>query len=161
MEAQLNLNLFRIFQLINDLIYLTQTDTTVGFLSSDDKKLANIKNRNIIQKTIRVVDSFKTLKLHTRIPKNYRKLVRNSTNTTFIYPNQKSFRVVDNFSNHHKFIKKFGTLYSTSANKTNKNFDKDFAILYCDIEVLNKYEYSENLSSDIIKIYNNRLVKIR
>jgi len=142
-------------------VYLTQTDTTVGFLSLDDKKLANIKNRPTTQKTLRVVDSFKTLKTHTRIPKQYRKLVRNSKNTTFIYPNGESFRVVDKDSNHHKFIEKFGTMYSTSANNSGESFNLDFARENCDIEVLSNQSYSETTSSSIVKISNQKLVKIR
>ena len=144
-----------------NLIYLTQTDTTVGFLSNDYKKLADIKKRPITQKILRVVDSFKTLKTHTRIPKKFKKQIRNSKNTTFIYPNKQSFRVVDNNSDHHKFIKKFKTLYSTSANKTGQNFNIEFALNSCDIEVLNKQEYSENNSSTILKISKSKLTKLR
>ncbi len=142
-------------------IYLTQTDTTVGFLSSDDKKLASIKQRDIIKKTLRVVDSFKTLKTHTRIPKNKRKLIRNSKFTTFIYPNNDSFRFVNKNCLHHKFIKKFGTLYSTSANVTNEKFNLEFAVEKCDIEVLNDVEYFDTHSSKILKITKNKLIKIR
>ena len=36
-----------------DKIYLAQTDTTVGFLSSDDKKLSDIKQRPETQKFFR------------------------------------------------------------------------------------------------------------
>jgi len=144
-----------------DLIYLAQTDTTVGFLSKNNEKLANIKNRATSQKTLRVIDSFKTLKTHTRVPIKYRKLVRNAKNTTFIYPNGESFRVVDNKLNHYKFIKKFGTMYSTSANYSGEQFELDFAIKNCDVAVLNDKEYNETFSSKIIKINKIRLAKIR
>jgi len=144
-----------------DLIYLAQTDTTVGFLSNDNVKLANIKNRSTTQKTLRVVDSFKTLNTHTRIPKNQRKLVRNSKNTTFIYPNGESFRVVPINSSHHKFIKKFGTLYSTSANDTNKEFTLEFALNAATIQLLNKNDFVQSYSSSILKIMKNKNIQIR
>ncbi len=144
-----------------NLIYLTQTDTTVGFLSNDNIKLAKIKNRPTTKKTLHVVDSFKTLKIHTRIPKNKRKLIRNARNITFIYPNGESFRVIDKNCKHHKFIKKFKTLYSTSANETGKKFNLDFALKTCDIQVVSQYKYKENNSSSIIKINNNKSIKIR
>jgi tRNA A37 threonylcarbamoyladenosine synthetase subunit TsaC/SUA5/YrdC len=142
-------------------VYLTQADTTVGFLSNDDKKLATIKNRDSSQKTLRVVDSFRTLKTYTHIPKKYKKLIRNSKNTTFIYPNGESFRVIDKNNQHYKFIKKFGILYSTSANKNGENFNEDFAIMNCDIEVLNDKKYLQSNSSNIIKVNNKSLIKVR
>ena len=142
-------------------VYLAQTDTTVGFLSNDNKKLSKIKKRPENQKILREVDSFKTLQKFTRVPTKYKKKVRNSKNTTFIYPNGESFRVVGKDSNHHKFIKKFGTLYSTSANETGKIFNLDFAVFNSDVELLNSYGYSETTSSSILKITNKNLAKIR
>jgi len=112
----------------SSLVYLVQTDTTVGFSSLNDEKLSTIKQRPTSKKILHTVDSFKTLNEHTRVPKKFRKKVRNSKKTTFIYPNTKSFRVVDKNSDFYDFIHKFGILYSTSANKTGENFDKDFFI---------------------------------
>ena len=43
-------------------IYLTQTDTTVGFLSQDYKKLNKIKKRPFNKKILIEVDSLNTLK---------------------------------------------------------------------------------------------------
>jgi rhodanese-related sulfurtransferase len=97
-------------------IYLVQTDTTVGFLSSDDKKLSHIKQRPQSQKILQVVDSFKILKQNTRIPNTHKKRIRRSKRTTIIYPNGLSFRVVPNDDKHHNFIKKVKKMYSTSAN---------------------------------------------
>ena len=142
-------------------VYLVQTDTTVGFLSSDNEKLAHIKQRPKEQKILREVDGFKTLKIYTRVPKKFRKRIRNSKNTTFIYPNKQSFRVISKSSIHHKFIKKFKILYSTSANETQKSFNIDFATKNCDIEVLDNQGYFEFISSSIIKITNKNLAKIR
>ncbi|MEA3499345.1 MAG: Sua5 YciO YrdC YwlC family protein [Campylobacterota bacterium] len=145
----------------SSLVYLVQTDTTVGFLSSDDKKLSTIKQRDPNQKTLQVVDSFKTLLKYTRIPKKMRKLVRNSKITTFIYPNKLSFRVVDKNSLHHNFIKKFSCLYSTSANITKQDFNEKFAFNNSDIIVYNKNKFSQNISSSIYKLNNIKIKKLR
>lgn len=144
-----------------ELIYLTQTDTTVGFLSNSDKKLAVIKNRPILQKTLRVVDSFKTLKAYVRVPNQYKKMVRKSKKTSFIYPKGESFRVVDKNCGHHKFIRKFCILYSTSANESGSNFDIDFVTQRCDVEVLTNKKYFEDDASSIIKLRKTKYRKIR
>ena len=84
---------------------MVQTDTTVGFTSSNDEKLSNIKQRPSNQKILKTLDSFVTLKEFARVPKKFRKIVRNSSKTTFIYPNLDSFRVVKSESIFFDFIK--------------------------------------------------------
>jgi tRNA A37 threonylcarbamoyladenosine synthetase subunit TsaC/SUA5/YrdC len=142
-------------------IYLVQTDTTVGFLSSDDKKLSDIKQRPQTQKILQALDSFTILKNHIRVPNIHKKLVRNSKLTTFIYPSGDSFRVVDKASKHHDFIEKFGSLYSTSANETTKKFDVDFAYNRVDIIVFSQSDFYETSGSSIIKLTNFKKRKIR
>ncbi len=144
----------------NSLVYLTQTDTTVGFLSSDDKKLSYIKKRDANKKTLQVVDSFQTLQSCTRIPKKFRKEIRKSSKTTYIYPNKKAFRVVEKSSIHHQFIKKFSLLYSTSANITANNFNEEFAMDNADIIVYND-KFQETTSSSIYLLTKNKKKKIR
>lgn len=143
------------------LVYLVQTDTTVGFSSSDDEKLTSLKQRPKSQKILQTVNSFKTLKKSTRIPKKFRKRVRNSKRTTFIYPNGKSFRVISSSNKFYSFINKFEALYSTSANLTGNSFQSDFAYDNSDIIVYSKDEFSENISSDIYKINKKKIQKIR
>ncbi len=145
----------------SSLVYLVQTDTTVGFSSSDDEKLSLIKKRPISQKILQTLDSFKTLKNKTRIPKKFRKRVRNSNKTTFIYPNSDSFRVISSNEKFSLFIKKFNSLYSTSSNITGKSFDYSFAYENSDIVVFSKDEFSENISSSIYKINKKKIAKIR
>jgi len=48
-------------------IYLVQTDTTVGFLSQDAKKLALIKKRDPNKPFLISVDSFKRLKEFSKV----------------------------------------------------------------------------------------------
>ena len=52
-------------------------------------------------------------------------------------------------------------MYSTSANLTKKQFEKDWAIEKADIIVEDQDGFSENQSSKIYKITNNRIKKIR
>lgn len=142
-------------------IYLIQTDTTVGFSSSDDEKLSFIKKRPKTQKILRTVDSFDTLKKFTRIPNKYKRMVRNSKSKTFIYPNSESFRVVNKNSKFYTFIKKFNILYSSSANMTKKEFDEDFAKQSADIVVYTENKFFETKPSSIYKISNHRIKKLR
>ena len=144
-----------------NLVYLVQTDTTIGFSSINDEKLSNIKQRDKNQKILKTVDSFDTLKNFTRVPKKYRNMVRKSNKTTFIYPNLDSFRVVNKDSHFFDFIKKFKILSSTSANKTKENFEYKFASQKSDVEVINNLGFFETSSSKIYKIGKNNLNKIR
>jgi tRNA A37 threonylcarbamoyladenosine synthetase subunit TsaC/SUA5/YrdC len=145
----------------SSLVYLVQTDTTVGFSSYNDEKLSLIKQRPTSKKILHTVDSFKTLTQHTRVPKSFRKKVRNSKRTTFIYPNTKSFRVVPKNSDFYDFIHKFNILYSTSANKTAESFDKEFATIGADILVEDKKGFYETKASTIIKVSKKALKKLR
>ncbi|RXJ54120.1 Sua5 YciO YrdC YwlC family protein [Candidatus Marinarcus aquaticus] len=142
-------------------VYLAQTDTTVGFLSQDDEKLSRIKQRPTTQKILQVVNSFATLNFQVRIPKKYRKMVRNAKKTTFIYPNGESYRVVPYTSAHHDFVKKFNVIYSTSANRTSHAFEKSYALKHANIIVEDKNQLFETNSSQIIKFSCNKIKKLR
>lgn len=143
------------------LVYLAQTDTTVGFLSSSDEKLSGIKQRPSTQKILQVVDSFATLNSKVRVPKAFRKMVRNAKKTTFIYPNGESYRVVPYTSAHHDFVKKFEVMYSTSANLTTQAFEKSYALKHANIIVEDKNQLFETNSSQIIKFSCNKIKKLR
>ena len=145
----------------SSLVYLVQTDTTVGFSSSSDEKLSLVKQRPLSKKILNTVDSFSTLSKNTRIPKNFRQKVRNSKKTTFIYPNTKSFRVVDKNCDFYDFIHKFNILYSTSANKTTEKFQREFAINGADIIVEDKKGFFETKASTIIELSKSSLKRLR
>ena len=145
----------------SDLIYLVQTDTTVGFSSSSDEKLSLLKQRPRTKKILNTVDSFSTLNKNTRVPRNFRKQVRYSKKTTFIYPNGMSYRVVSKNSHFYDFIHKFGVLYSTSANKTGENFERDFAIEGAEVVVEDKRSFYETTASKIIKLAKIKSKRIR
>jgi tRNA A37 threonylcarbamoyladenosine synthetase subunit TsaC/SUA5/YrdC len=141
-------------------IYLVQTDTTVGFLSQNKEKLNKIKNRPLNQPVLVEVDSLNTLKKFTRVPNRFKKRVRRSKKTTFIYPNKKSFRVVKD-KRHLEFLKKFEWMYSTSANLTGKNFNKKWAKSVADIIVEDKRGLFEKKGSKIYILSKTNIKKIR
>jgi len=140
--------------------YLAQTDTTVGFLSRDFKKLNKIKKRDINKKVLIEVDSLTTLKNFVRVPNKFKKKVRRAKKTTFIYPKGDSFRVVKD-KNHLKFLKKFRWMYSTSANLSGKKFDKLWVFKVVDIVVEDKRGFFEGKPSTIYKVNNYKIKKIR
>jgi tRNA A37 threonylcarbamoyladenosine synthetase subunit TsaC/SUA5/YrdC len=141
-------------------IYLTQTDTTVGFLSQNKEKLNKIKNRPINQPILIEIDSLNTLKKFTRVPNMFKNRVRKSKKTTFIYPNKKSFRVVKD-EKHLEFLKKFEWMYSTSANLTGESFNKKWAKEKADIIVEDKRGLFEGKASRIYKLGKNKIKKVR
>ncbi|MGA1940703.1 Sua5 YciO YrdC YwlC family protein [Arcobacter sp. YIC-310] len=145
----------------SSLVYLVQTDTTVGFSCASHERLSDVKQRPRSKKILNTVDSFKTLNQNTRVPKSFRKQVRRASKTTYIYPNQKSFRLIDKNSKFHPFISKFKILYSTSANLTGNKFDEKFALENSDIIVNEKDGFSEKISSSIYKLSKIKKVKIR
>ena len=144
----------------SSLIYLAQTDTTVGFLSSRSDRLSEAKQRDPNQKILQVVDSLKTLQNIQRVPNRFKKKVRNSHKTTFIYPSKKAFRVV-NDTNHRDFLKKFHLLYSTSANITKQNFCLETAVEKSDVVVFSKYGFIEKSASSIFLLGTKKIKKIR
>ena len=140
------------------MIYLTQTDTTVGLLSKNKEELNKIKKRELNKPILKEVDSLSTLKEFVRIPKNFRKIVRRAKKTTFIYPNKDSFRVVKD-ENHLRFLKKFKWTYSTSSNLHKQKFDKNWAFSVADVIVGS--EFKEGKASTIIKIGKRKCKKLR
>jgi tRNA A37 threonylcarbamoyladenosine synthetase subunit TsaC/SUA5/YrdC len=140
------------------MIYLTQTDTTVGLLSKNKEELNKIKKRELNKPILKEVDSLSILKEFVRVPKNFRKIVRRAKKTTFIYPNKDSFRVVKD-ENHLRFLKKFKWMYSTSANLHKQKFDKNWAFNVADVIVGS--EFKEGKASTIIKIGKRKCKKLR
>ncbi len=139
-------------------VYLAQTDTTVGFLSQDSARLAYIKKRDVKKKFIISIDSFKTLKTFVRVPQKHKKMIRRASRLTVVYPNNQALRVVKD-TRHLKFLKKIKWLYTTSANQTNSRFDAVFAKQNVDVVVYDGLEFFEKNPSTIIKC--GKMVKRR
>ncbi len=143
-----------------DKLYLTRTDTTVGFLSQDSERIAKAKARDPRQPFLCCVASFDALKKRTRVPKAYRKSVRRAKKTTWIYPNKKAIRVVFD-AEHRRFLKRFGFMYSSSANKTGENFDEAYAKEAADIIVEDAKGFLAGEPSQIYQIGRRKRTRLR
>ena len=141
-------------------VYLAQTDTTVGFLSQDGAKLARIKKRPVDKPFLIAVCSFALLQSFVRVPGAHRKRVRRSKKTTFIYPNGRALRVVKE-REHYRFLKKFGWMYSTSANESGGSFDRSWASRQADIVVEDRRGLYEAPPSRLYKLGKKRLERLR
>ena len=133
------------------LVFLVQTDTTIGLLSKDAYRLSKIKQRDKKKPFLKSVSSFKTLKDETRVPIKFKKFIRRKRKATFIYPNKKAIRVVQDTS-HQKFLQKFGWFYSTSANKSGENFDFNYIEDKVDIIVFNQIGFLDKSSSALFAL---------
>jgi len=140
--------------------FLIQTDTTVGLLSKDAKRLSAIKKRDINKPFLISVSSFKELKEFARVPKKYKKFVRRKKRATFIYPNTLAIRVVKD-NPHSHFLKRFGWFYSTSANKSGENFDFDYIKDKVDIIVSDSSGFSIRNSSTLFRLSRVKKRRIR
>lgn len=141
-------------------VILTQTDTTVGFLSQDAHKLYEIKSRETSKPFLKVYRNFKTfLQEKNRIPQNMKKLVRRSKKTTFIVKN-KAFRIASPTLNS-QVLRALSWSYSTSANESGKHFDRIFCEAKADIIIEDSRGLLETSSSTLIKINNTRKKRLR
>ena len=141
-------------------VILTQTDTTVGFLSQSSKKLSEIKSRNSKKAFIKVYASFAHFKDDfNRVPRSKRNLVRRSHQTTFIVKNR-SFRVASP-TIYSEVLRKLHWNYSTSANAAGKNFNREFCESKADIIVEDKNGLRENSASKLIKINQYKTRRLR
>ncbi len=142
------------------MVYLVQTDTTVGFLSSSKEELAKAKRRDKDQPYIITLSSFKKIKKLTRIPPKHKNLVRRSKKTTFIYPNNLAIRVVQD-KDHKRFLEKFEYLYSSSANRHKEGFNLAYALDQADVIIKPIGGFVDKKASKMIKLYKNKIQTLR
>jgi len=107
-------------------LFLTQTDTTIGFISQNSSKIDKAKRRLPNKHYIRAVNSLKTLQKFSRVPNRYKNRVRRSKRTTFIMPNGISFRVIKDCE-HNLLLDRVGWVYSSSANLSGAEYDEVYA----------------------------------
>ncbi|GAA8012891.1 hypothetical protein HpCS36_12840 [Helicobacter pylori] len=141
------------------LVYLAQSDTTIGLLSKDSERLNALKNRPKNQSVLIESADFTTLKSLVRAPNAFKNFIRRSVKTTFIYPNSKAVRVVK--GRHGDFLKRFKTLYSTSANLTQCAYDEKIAFKLADVVVSDERGLFESSSSKIFRLYKDKKVRVR
>mgnify|MGYP001812147040 CR=1 FL=1 len=111
---------------MEDKIFLTQTDTTIGFVSQNADKLTQIKQRPPHKHYIKAVNSLQTLQTFTRVPQAHKKRVRRAKKTTFIMTNGDSLRVIRD-KHHLLLLDRLKWAYTTSANLSNEAYDESFA----------------------------------
>jgi len=140
-------------------LYLTQTDTTIGFVSQDASKIDKAKNRLPNKHYIRVVNSLETLKTFTRVPQNHKNRLRRSKRTTFIFPQGDSFRVVKD-TKHNLLLNRVKWLYSSSANLSGAVYDELYAKKKVEI-IIGFPNGSSGESSKIYRLGHSSIKSIR
>ena len=118
--------------MLKNLVFLTQTDTTIGFVSQNADSLTTIKQRPPHKHYIKAVNSLRILKTFTRVPSSHKNRVRRANKTTFIMHNGHSYRVVQD-THHLLLLNRLGWAYTTSANLSSEAYDENFAKKNADV----------------------------
>ena len=140
-------------------VILTQTDTTVGFLSQNETRLQDIKSRKNEKPFIKVYTNLKNFKKDkNRVPKTQKSRVRRAQKTTFIVKNF-AFRVAQHRLSSMLLNAKWS--YSTSANEASKKFNREFCEEKTDIIIENKELLCEGAPSSLLKINTKKIRKLR
>jgi len=141
-------------------VILTQTDTTVGFLSQDSLKLQEIKSRESSKLFIKVYSSLKAFKEDkNRVPSSQKSRIRRSQKTTFIIKNR-AFRITSTNLNS-SILRVNRWNYSTSANESGKNFNRNFCESKADIIIEDKNSLYEGKASSLYKINSKKMERLR
>jgi len=62
---------------------------------------------------------------------------------------------------HSGFLDKVKLIYSSSANKTSEKFDKNLSEKIADVIIYNNKEFKELSGSEIYKITNSKIIRMR
>lgn len=143
-----------------NLVYLAQTETTAGFLSQNDEALIQTKNRPSGKSFLMSVDSLKTLRTFTKVPKAHRQFIRRAKKTTFAYPCGRAIRVVKD-ETHLEFLRKLRWSYSTSSNPSGQRFNEDFAKEKADVIVFTCKGFFESTPSSIYRLGKRKMRRVR
>ena len=144
--------------MLKDKVFLTQTDTTIGFVSQNADKLTAIKQRPPHKHYIKAVNSLETLKSFARVPTQHKNRVRRSIKTTFILPKGNSYRLVED-THHLLLLNRLKWVYTTSANLSSQDYDESFAREKADV-VIEPLHGTQNAST-IYKLGKYSLKRIR
>ncbi len=139
-------------------VFLTQTDTTIGFVSQNADKLTQIKQRPPYKHYIKAVNSLDTLKTFARVPQKHKNRVRRAKKTTFILPDGDSYRVIKD-KHHLLLLDRLKWAYTTSANLSNEAYDESFAREMADV-IIEPIQENRQASS-IYRLGKYTLRKIR
>ncbi|MFT7823711.1 MAG: Sua5 YciO YrdC YwlC family protein [Sulfurimonas sp.] len=144
--------------MLEEKVFLTQTDTTIGFVSQNAGRLTEIKQRPPYKHYIKAVNSLSTLKHTTRIPSCHKNRVRKAKKTTFIMPDGYSYRIVRD-KHHLLLLNRLKWAYTTSANLSGSGHNETFAKVHADVIVAPLREISQ--ASKIYKLGKKTLKRIR
>ena len=144
--------------MLKDKVFLTQTDTTIGFISQNADKLTQIKQRPPYKHYITAVNSQQTLQRFTRIPSSHHNRVRRSKKTTFIMPNGYSYRLIRD-KHHLLLLDRLKWAYTTSANLSGSDYDEAFAKQHADVIITPLIATKQ--ASKIYKLGKTTLKRIR
>ena len=144
--------------MLADLIFLTQTDTTIGFVSQNSDRLTAIKQRPPHKYYIKAVNSLTTLKTFTRVPSSHKNRVRRSTKTTFIMPDGHSYRLIQD-KHHLLLLNRLKWAYTTSANLSDHPYDENFAKEVADV-IIEPLKQNKK-ASNIYKLGKKTIKRIR
>ncbi len=142
-----------------ELVYLTQTDTTVGFLSQSARRLADAKMRPLQKKFLQAYATLGELKESHRIPNSFKRELRRAKKRTFVVKGD-ALRLVSE-KKHRDFLRRFAWLYSTSANRSGDAFDREYACTQADVVVEDARGFIPQSASQILKINNKRGRRLR
>jgi len=143
---------------LNKLVFLTQTDTTIGFVSQNAEKLTKIKQRPPHKHYIKAVNSLQILKTFTRVPSSHKNRVRRAKKTTFVMPNTYSYRVIRD-KHHLLLLDRLKWAYTTSANLSNLPYDEAFAKVSADV-IITPLDQNDQAST-ILKLGKHSIKRIR
>ncbi len=143
----------------NALVFLTPTDTTIGFVSQNATQLSHIKQRPANKNYIQALSSLKALKSRTRIPNAHKNWVRRATKTSFVIGGI-SYRIIKNYP-HALLLKRLGWAYTTSANPSAQSYDETFAKNHADVIVSFPKHASLQRASKIYQLTPYAIKKIR
>jgi len=145
---------------LNNFLFLTKTDTTIGFVSQDASKIDQAKERLPNKHYIRAVNSLRTLQSFTRVPSWHKNRVRRSKRTTFIMPNGHSFRVVKDCE-HNLLLDRLKWVYSSSANLSGFEYDKGYVQRVSEVIISSKASSDKGEASSIYRLGQMTIQRIR
>jgi len=129
-------------------------------LSQNEVKLKEIKSRPSTKPFIKVYKDFKALRNdNKRVPNSKKAMIRRAKKTTFIVK-EVSFRVA-NSRLHSSLLKNNAWFYSTSANESGKNFERNFCEEKSDIIIEDKSSLHEGAASKLYKINKIKIRRLR
>ena len=144
---------------MKNLLYLAQTDTTIGFISQDATKIDQAKKRLPNKHYIRTVNSLATLQKFSRVPNRHKNRVRRSKQTTFIIPNGLSFRVIKECE-HNLLLDRLEWAYSSSANLSGAEYEEVYARAVVEVVVASSLK-AKGKASTIYRLGTNGIQFIR